>query len=146
MVFESIEDLCSYLNNVEIPKMLKDKVAPVIKNIEQDVTQEVVYDVYNPAVYERRYENGGLKDKDNMIERVTSDGNSILLEIKNVTTVSEDSYDHSQGTYLDEIIEYGLPAYNTEYNQPRPFTQKTQERINESGEIEKIIQQSLDRL
>ena len=79
MVFESIEDLCSYLNNVEIPKMLKDKVAPVIKNIEQDVTQEVVYDVYNPTVYERRYENGGLKDKDNMIERVTSDGNSIRI-------------------------------------------------------------------
>lgn len=146
MVFESIEDLCSYLNNVEIPKMLKDKVAPVIKNIEQDVTQEVVYDVYNPAVYERRYENGGLKDIRNMEERVTKQGNSNLLEIENVTTVSEDSYDHSQGTYLDEIIEYGLPTYNTEYNQPRPFTQKTQERIDESGEIEKIIQQSLDRL
>lgn len=146
MVFESIEDLCSYLNNVEIPKILKDEVAPVIKNIEQDVTQEVVYDVYNPVVYERRYENGGLKDIRNMEERVTKQGNSNLLEIENVTTVSDNSYDSSQGTYLDEIIEYGLPAYDTEYNQPRPFTQKTQERIDESGEIEKIIQQSLDRL
>lgn len=146
MVFESIEELYSYLNNVEIPKILKDKVAPVIKNIEQDVTQEVVYDVYNPAVYERRYENGGLKDIRNMEERVTKQGNSNLLEIENVTTVSDNSYDSSQGTYLDEIIEYGLPAYDTEYNQPRPFTQKTQERIDGSGEIEKIIQQSLDRL
>ena len=146
MVFESIEDLCSYLNNVEIPKMLKDKVAPVIKNIEQDVTQEIVYDAYDPIMYERRMENGGLKDIRNMEERVTKQGNSNLLEIENVTTVSDNSYDSSQGTYLDEIIEYGLPAYDTEYNQPRPFTQKTQERIDESGEIEKIIQQSLDRL
>ena len=51
----------------QIDKNMQDHMLNVIKIIETDVIESVVYDSYDPKEYERRRANGGLADPDNII-------------------------------------------------------------------------------
>lgn len=141
--FNSIEELVMYALS-DMATVLKVDVVEEIKDIEKEKIQENVYDVYEPSRYERRYDNEGLRDKNNIKGEVSIIGNEVLLEVTNDTLVSKDSFDSPQGTYLDEIIEYGMPPYRHPYDKPRPFIQPTIEELEEKNIIEKILKSRLD--
>jgi|GEM_PF-1743404 len=139
--FNSIEGLVMYALS-DVATVLKVDAVEEIKDIEERKIQENVYDVYE-GEYERRYKNGGLGDRDNIKGEVSIIGNEVLLNVTNDTLVSEFSYDSPQGTYLDEIIEYGT-GVKTPYGEPRPFIQPTIEEIEERNIIENILKSRLD--
>lgn len=151
--FESVEDLLNYVES-DIKNALENEVATQVKLIEQEIIDEVVYDVYNPTRYERRYDYEGLSDIRNMKHEVKKIGDEITLFVSNETKVSEHTYDSGEGEYLDEIIEYGMlksKRYEKvdvdevpRYAEPRPFTEETQKYINNKDLIENILRKKLD--
>lgn len=143
-VFDSIEDLISYVSN-DFIRVMKNEVTEEIKNKHQEVIEEVVYNVYDPIDYPRRYENDGLLDRDNMKSKVRKIGDLIELEFENETTVNPYTYDSNRGDRLDEIIEYGTGGIY-EYSQPRPFMKETQKRVDSERILEKCLKSKLDYL
>lgn len=143
-VFDSIEDLISYVSN-DFIRVMKNEVTEEIKDKHQEVIEDVVYNVYDPVDYPRRYENDGLLDRDNMKSKVRKIGDLIELEFENETTVSPYTYDSNRGDRLDEIIEYGTGGIY-EYSQPRPFMQETQKRVDSERIVEKCLKSKLDYL
>ena len=143
-VFDSIEDLISYVSN-DFIRVMKNEVTEEIKDKHQEVIKDVVYNVYDPVDYPRRYENDGLLDRDNMKSKVRKIGDLIELEFENETTVSPYTYDSNRGDRLDEIIEYGTGGIY-EYSQPRPFMQETQKRVDSERIVEKCLKSKLDYL
>lgn len=140
--FKSIEDMVMYALS-DMAMVLKVDGVEEIKDIEERKIQENVYDVNDPEYYERRGQQGGLLDRDNIKGEVSIVGNEVLLNVTNDTLVSEFSYDSPQGTYLDEIIEYGT-GVKTPYGEPRPFIQPTIEELEERNIIENILKSRLD--
>lgn len=140
--FKSIEEMVMYALS-DIATVLKVDAVEEIKDIEERKIQENVYDVYESNYYKRREKQGGLLDRDNINGEISIMGNEVLLNVTNDTLVSEFSYDSSQGTYLDEIIEYGT-GVKTPYGEPRPFIQPTIEELEERSVIENILKSRLD--
>ena len=135
-------------------KLLKDikneiapKIAEEMKNIEQEVIEEVVYNAYTPTYYERRYEDGGLSDKENMKETIVSKENNIEIKVKNVTKGNSEYSDAEGYTagYIDEIIETGQGyGYDLDsYIGARPFTEISQNVIDYTDRIVKLFEEEL---
>lgn len=142
--FNSIEEVFANISN-DFIKVMKNEVIEEIKDVHQEVIEEVVYNVYDPIDYPRRYENDGLLDRDNMKSKVTKIGDLIELEFTNETTVSPYTYDSNRGDRLDEIVEYGTGGIY-EYSQPRPFMKETQKRVDSERILEKCLKSKLDYL
>lgn len=142
--FNSIEELFANVTN-DFIKVMKNEVTEEFKDKHQEVIEEVVYNVYDPINYLRRYENDGLLDRDNMKSKVTKKGDLIELEFTNETTVSPYTYDSNRGDRLDEIIEHGTGGVY-EYSQPRPFMEETQKRVDSNRILEKCLKSKLDYL
>ena len=142
--FDSIEKLFTSISN-DFIKVMKNEVTEEFKDKHQEVIEEVVYNVYDPIDYPRRYENDGLLDRDNMKSKVKKIGDFIELEFENETTVSPYTYDSNRGDRLDEIIEYGTGGIY-EYSQPRPFIEETQKRVDSERILEKCLKSKLDYL
>lgn len=151
MVFDDLESLWKYAKK-EITKTMKVEVVDEIKNIEQEVIQEVVLDAYSPSMYTRRSEesNGedGLISKNNMTPHFAESNNSIFVDVTN-DTKGNSKYEDSTSGYIDEIIEYG-DGYSWTHSRiaksklPRPFTEVTQERLDSSDIVEKTIRNNID--
>ena len=142
---KGIEEIYNKLVN-DIKKEIVPKIAEEMKNIEQEVIEEVVYNAYNPTYYERRTK-GGLSDKENMKETIAFKENNLEIRVENVTKGNAEYSDAEGYTtgYIDEIIEtgqgYGYDLDN--YIGARPFTEITQNVIDYTDRIEKIIEEEL---
>lgn len=144
--FKDLDSLWKYAQK-EIKDVMKNEVIEAIKDVEQEVIQEVVLDAYEPAYYDRRSEESegkeGLISRENMIPDYVEGKDYIEVNVTNDTRGDTD-YPGSTNDFIDEIIEYGTGYTWTEseiYKSklPRPFTAVTQERIDNSGIVEKII-------
>lgn len=127
-------------------------VAPVIKEEQSRQVHEKVYQAYapednngKPYVYQRRGDNEGLSDIDNMFHSPGFVSRSIVeLSVYNLTT-SDD------GRLIAESVEKGHDASGSastydepnprrgdgSYLKPRPFMQATVEALRVSGEAGK---------
>lgn len=75
----------------------------------QEAVQEAVYDAYTPTQYERRGEEGGLKDPKNFDLQIFFDRDgSIVVFMKNMTTGAGNAF------YIDEGIVTGKDFYDWE--------------------------------
>ena len=75
----------------------------------QEAVQEAVYDAYTPTKYERRGEEGGLKDPKNFDLQIFFDRDgSIVVFMKNMTTGVGNAF------YIDEGIVTGKDFYDWE--------------------------------
>ena len=75
----------------------------------QEAVQEAVYDAYTPTQYERRGEEGGLKDPKNFDLQIFFDRDgSIVVFMKNMTTGAGNAF------YIDEGIVAGKDFYDWE--------------------------------
>ena len=135
-----------------LKKELKDitpAIAEEMKNIEQEVINEVVYDAYSPTYYERRYEDGGLSDKENMEHDIEETVNGFIISVKNITK-GNDEYSGAEGYtdgYIADIIEEGK-GYGYGLDDvigSRPFTEISQNVIDYTDKIENTIIRELKK-
>ena len=124
-------------------------IAEEMKNIEQEVINEVVYDAYSPTYYERRYEDGGLGDKENMEHDIEETANGFIISVKN-TTKGNDEYSEAEGYtdgYIADIIEEGK-GYGYGLDDvigARPFTEISQNVIDYTDRIDNVINKEFKR-
>ena len=124
-------------------------IAEEMKNIEQEVINEVVYNAYSPTYYERRYEDGGLSDKENMEHDIEETANGFIVSVKNITK-GNDEYSEAEGYtdgYIADIIEEGK-GYGYDLDSvigARPFTEISQNVIDYTDKIENTIIRELKK-
>ena len=144
-MYKELDDIYNKLLK-DIENEIAPKIAEEMKNIEQEVIEDVVYNAYNPTYYERRT-IGGLGDKENMKETIMSKGNTLEIRVENITKGNSEYSDAEGYTdgYIDEIIEtgqgYGYDLDN--YIGARPFTEITQNVIDYTDRIDKVIEEEL---
>ena len=130
----------------DIKNEIAPKIAEEMKNIEQEVIEEVVYNAYTPTHYVRRT-SGGLGDKENMEETIVPKENNIEIKVKNVTKGNSEYSDAEGYTdgYIDEIIETGQGyGYDLDsYIGARPFTEISQNVIDYTDRIVKLFEEEL---
>lgn len=130
MTFNNLNALLNHIEK-DIQGVLETDVAEEVRNNMQDSIDENVYDVYTPEYYQRRMENGGLADKDNM--EATISGN--VLTVRDVAPLDNGRTDHE----LDRIIVEGLGKQPF----PRDFYGGTAERLEDNGEHIKAMKDGL---
>lgn len=104
------------MNRQIMDKFFEDLLDVIEKDCEkyfiekmQESVQEVVYDAYEPTYYQRREEDGGLKDPRNYSMKVFLDRNgTVCVFIKNLTRGVGKAY------YIDEGIVTGKNFYDWE--------------------------------
>lgn len=109
----------------KISKALQQNVAPTVKRIMKEKIEEEVYSVYDPIMYERDRESGGLLAESNM-----------QVEMINDTTLSVENTRSDNGRNVAEIVETGQNYnFDFQYNGiPRPFTEATREELRNTNE------------
>ena len=127
-----------------------DSIAEEMKEIESKVIKEVVYEAYQPQTYRRREDDRGLSDTKNMHEEIMPTSDGVHIEVTNYTTGNENYYDaqgYTAGLIQDIIIEgegygYGLDSVIG----PRDFITAAQEQIDNSDEVDDVLEKELRRL
>lgn len=123
--FSSLKEMEKYIQD-EINKSLKNDVAPVVKEVMSAEVQNTVYSVYEPKMYKRRYNNGGLMSENNMNDTLIKDG---VIAVSNDTPFNGKNY---SGKTLTEVVVTGegyTYDYPYEYNQPRDFIEATRKDL-----------------
>lgn len=154
MEFESLEDLYKYVEKMH-EEVATNEVQEVIKQVESEVIKEEVYSKYeNPKTYQRRENNGGLGSTKNMTAHPPKKvGNTIEVEVTNETPIKPPNDGLNRHYRLDDVVEYGgkyyeYPIKNRDeeeytYLKPRPFTEKTEERLSITKEHEKAYKEAM---
>lgn len=115
-------------NFSELERLIKQKltnslqieVSHKVKETMKNKIQSDVYDVYDPTIYKRQKEQGGLLDERNMI-----------VDMVNQSTVSIESRRMDGNVNVGQVIETGK-GYRYEFaysNKPRPFIEKTVDEL-----------------
>ena len=140
--YDDIEELYADLLN-EIKNTVAEEIAKEMKKIEQEVIDRNVYSAFSPKVYERRKDDGGLRSEDNMVEGISIDGDSVIIEVENMTTGNERYNDYWKGE-IQPLIESGSYMWNGKMPPPRPFIDDTQREVDKR--IDKIVEDTLNKL
>ena len=141
--FDTIDELMSYVYN-QVEQVMETIIADFIEQKLRESIETRVFEPYSPVLYERRSLNSDNEGLLNCWNRqIDGEGNIIRLVIENTATkVWEDS-----SMSLAELIEYGSPQSQGQiWLEPRPFMNLVMEELKASGDLERILQQSLDFL
>ena len=141
--FDTIDELMSYVYD-QVEQVIFGQIYEFVMNKLFESIEKNVFSVYEPVLYERRSlteENEGLLNSWIVLQEGTKE-NPIMIIENTATKVWEDS-----GMSLAELIEYGSPQSQGQiYLEPRPFIEPVMEELRASGDLERILQQSLDFL
>lgn len=155
--FKNIKELHEFLKDKVIRDILDNEMAEMVKRVEQEAIEEVVYQVYNPQEYERRGHSGGLIDKDYMEHSVSEDGT--VLEVINDTPPNYGYGGEENVEDLPALVEFGHGSWyngrrqfytytrskrSNRYMRPRPFTKATIERIEQEKLHIKTMKDALE--
>ena len=140
--YDDIEELYADLLN-EIKNTVAKEIAKEMKKIEQEVIDRNVYSAFSPKAYERRKDDGGLRSEDNMVEGISIDGDSVIIEVENMTTGNERYNDYWKGE-IQPLIESGSYMWNGKMPPPRPFIDDAQREVDKR--IDKIVEDALNKL
>lgn len=126
--FQLVKQMPKAKNFKELEKLLKDKVSKSLQtNVVQtgretmkDKINDVVYSVYEPTMYVRQMDDGGLTDDEN-----------ILTTMVNETTLSIESHRMDRDKNVSETVITGEGYdYEFPYNgRPRDFVEATKEEL-----------------
>ena len=116
----------------------------------QEAVQEAVYDAYTPTQYERRGEEGGLKDPKNFDLQIFFDRDgSIVVFMKNMTTGAGNAF------YIDEGIVTGKDFYDWERSQAyylaqqgkfqRDFYTLMEFKVANDNELKQLIRRGMEK-
>ena len=141
--FDTIDQLMSYVYD-QVEQVIFGQIYEFVMNKLFESIEKNVFSVYEPILYERRSlteENEGLLNSWIVLQEGTKE-NPIMIIENTATKVWEDS-----GYSLAELIEYGSPkSQGQPWLEPRPFIKPVMEELKASGDLERILQQSLDFL
>ena len=141
--FDSIEELMNYVYD-KVRDVIFHEIYEFVMNKLFESIEQNVFAVYTPILYERRSlseESQGLLNDWLTLEGGSKE-NPIMIIENTATKVWENS-----SSSLAELIEYGSPNSEGQiYLEPRPFMNLVVEELKASGDLEKILQQSLDFL
>lgn len=132
MTFKNLNSLCRHIEK-QIQDTMVNEVADTVKDNMAEAVHTSVYDAYSPQYYNRRMNNGGLSDTQNMEVSEIQNG----ISVHNAAPLDNGRNDYN----LDEIIVYGLG------NQPfeRDFYAETAERLQENQEHTEALKQGLKK-
>ena len=141
--FDSVEELMNYVYD-KVRDVIFHEIYEFVMNKLFESIEKNVFAVYEPILYERRSlneESQGLLNDWLTLEGGSKE-NPIMIIENTATKVWENS-----SSSLAELIEYGSPNSEGQiYLEPRPFMNLVVEELKASGDLEKILQQSLDFL
>ena len=141
--FNDVETLMEYVYD-QVEQVLFGQIYEFVMNKLFESIEQNVFAVYEPILYERRSlneESQGLLNDWLTLEGGSKE-NPIMIIENTATKVWENS-----GYSLAELIEYGSPNSEGQiYLEPRPFIEPVMEELKASGDLERILQQSLDFL
>lgn len=141
--FDTIDQLMSYVYD-QVEQVMETIIADFIEQKLRESVEVRVFETYSPILYERRSLNSDNEGLLNCWEKqINKDGNTIRLIIENTATkVWENS-----SSSLAELIEYGSPqSQGQPWLESRHFIEPVVEELKASGDLERILQQSLDFL
>ena len=142
--FDSIEELMNYVYD-RVRDVIFHEIYEFVMNKLFESIEENVFGAYpSPILYQRRSlneESQGLLNDWLTLEGGSKE-NPIMIIENTATKVWEES-----GRSLAELIEYGSPkSQGQPWLEPRPFIEPVMEELKASGDLERILQQSLDFL
>jgi hypothetical protein len=152
--FKSIKELHEFLKDKVIRGILDNEMAEMVKRVEQEAIEEVVYQVYTPQEYKRRGHSGGLIDKDYMEHSVSEDGT--VLEVINDTPPNYGYGGEENVEDLPALVEFGHGSWyrgrqqfytypsDKRFIQPRPFTKATRDKIEQEKLHIKTMKDALE--
>ena len=142
--FDTIDQLMDYVYD-QVYQVIFHEIYEFVMNKLFKSIEENVFSVYTPFLYERRSlteENEGLLNSWITLDYTNNKENPIMVIENTATKVWENS-----SSSLAELIEYGSPNSEGQiYLEPRPFMNLVMEELKASGDLERILQQSLDFL
>ena len=141
--FNDVETLMEYVYD-QVEQVLFGQIYEFVMNKLFESIEKNVFAVYEPILYQRRSlneESQGLLNDWLTLEGGSKE-NPIMIIENTATKVWEES-----GRSLAELIEYGSPkSQGQPWLEPRPFIEPVMEELKASGDLERILQQSLDFL
>lgn len=142
--FDDVQTLMEYVYD-KVRDVIFHEIYEFVMNKLFESIEENVFAVYpSPILYQRRSlneESQGLLN-----DWLTLEGGSKENPIMIIENVATKVWEES-GSSLAELIEYGSPQSQGQiYLEPRPFITPVMEELKASGDLEKILQQSLDFL
>ena len=142
--FDDIQTLMEYVYD-KVRDVIFHEIYEFVMNKLFESIEENVFGAYpSPILYQRRSlneESQGLLNDWITLEGGSKE-NPIMIIENTATKVWEES-----GSSLAELIEYGSPQSQGQiWLEPRPFIEPVMEELKASGDLERILQQSLDFL
>ena len=141
--FDDVQTLMDYVYD-KVRDVIFHEIYEFVMNKLFESIEKNVFAVYEPILYERRSlneESQGLLNDWLTLEGGSKENPTMIIE-KTATKVWEES-----GRSLAELIEYGSPkSQGQPWLEPRPFIEPVMEELRASGDLERILQQSLDFL
>lgn len=141
--FDDVQTLMDYVYD-QVEQVLFGQIYEFVMNKLFESIEQNVFAVYTPILYERRSlneESQGLLNDWLTLEGGSKE-NPIMIIENTATKVWEES-----SSSLAELIEYGSPqSQGQPWLEPRKFIEPVMEELRASGDLEKILQQSLDFL
>ena len=141
--FDDVQTLMDYVYD-KVRDVIFHEIYEFVMNKLFESIEKNVFTVYEPILYERRSlneESQGLLNDWLTLEGGSKE-NPIMIIENTATKVWENS-----GYSLAELIEYGSPQSQGQiWLEPRPFIEPVMEELKASGDLERILQQSLDFL
>ena len=142
--FDDIQTLMEYVYD-KVRDVIFHEIYEFVMNKLFESIEENVFGAYpSPILYQRRSlneESQGLLNDWLTLEGGSKE-NPIMIIENTATKVWENS-----GYSLAELIEYGSPQSQGQiWLEPRPFIEPVMEELKASGDLERILQQSLDFL
>lgn len=139
-VYENLDSLFADLLK-DIQTSVAQEIAEQIIDIEQDIIDENVYEAFEPRVYERREDEGGLRSRENMDIKIKSNDNGVTVEVTNITKGNSDYKNYYRG-YIQPLIEEGRYMW-TRRPPARPFVDDVQKEIDKNAED--IVEEALSK-
>ena len=143
--FKNTKDLINYLKNA-VDKSLTTDVFPVVKQEEIDSINSTVYSQKTSGQYQRRGNNGGIGDANNIVINGGAANNGIL-SVTNITKPNPylNGVNGQKATInknLPYVIESGK-GYDYWQGKARPFTEKTIENLKEKQSCTAALKKGL---
>lgn len=123
--------------DIDISKVLLTDVSKTAEDALYRAVYDEVYAKYTPKKYVRKYDVGGLSDKEtNMM--ATVDLATLMLEVEDVRS--------DLGTNVAERVEQGYMMGNGVFMQARPFHKPAEEQLMATGDADKALENGLHDL
>lgn len=137
--FESGLEVVSALDKAITDALNSGEVESRVQEIFQGVLDEQVYEQYEPEKYKRREDEGGLRDKANIVVTVT--GKEMTVEDVVTGNPKFEPYDKGR---IDDNIEKGIYFYGVPG--PRPFYQEADKEIDGDKQLDSAVEKQLNTL